>query len=114
MRRAEQDHEDIAGDRERERQDRRPAEVATDARQRDVAGRRDLLALLRTKCLERPQPALVSVSQEEEQQEEAENKNDKKSAGEDPDKSLPVLPLALIGGVLATGALLTIFLIRRK
>ena len=52
--------------------------------------------------------------EQEEQQEEAENKNDKKSAGEDPDKSLPVLPLALIGGVLATGALLTIFLIRRK
>ncbi len=52
--------------------------------------------------------------EQEEQQEEDENKNDKKSAGEDPDKSLPVLPLALIGGVLATGALLTIFLIRRK
>ena len=52
--------------------------------------------------------------QAEVQQEEAENKDDKKSAGEDPDKSLPVLPLALIGGVLATGALLTIFLIRRK
>ena len=52
--------------------------------------------------------------EQEDQQEEAENKDDKKSAGEDPDKSLPVLPLALIGGVLATGALLTIFLIRRK
>ena len=52
--------------------------------------------------------------EQEVQQEEAENKDDKKSAGEDPDKSLPVLPLALIGGVLATGALLTIFLIRRK
>ncbi len=52
--------------------------------------------------------------EEQDQQEEAENKDDKKSAGEDPDKSLPVLPLALVGGVLATGALLTIFLIRRK
>lgn len=52
--------------------------------------------------------------EQEVQQEEGENKDDKKSAGEDPDKSLPVLPLALIGGVLATGALLTIFLIRRK
>jgi hypothetical protein len=47
--------------------------------------------------------------EQEVQQEEGENKDDKKSAGEDPDKSLPVLPLALIGGVLATGALLTIF-----
>ena len=52
--------------------------------------------------------------EQEVQQEEGENKDDKKSAGEDPDKSLPVLPLALIGGVLATGAFLTIFLIRRK
>ena len=46
--------------------------------------------------------------------EEAEEEAEENQAGEDPDKSLPVLPLALIGGVLVTGALLTIFLIRRK
>ncbi len=51
---------------------------------------------------------------EEEQEEEEQEEEEKKDAGEDPDKSLPILPLALIGGVLATGALLTIFLIRRK
>tara|TARA_B100001250_G_scaffold403437_2_gene417986 strand:- start:258 stop:806 length:549 start_codon:yes stop_codon:yes gene_type:complete len=52
--------------------------------------------------------------QEEEEEQEEEEQEEEKPAGEDPDKSLPVLPLALIGGVLATGALLTIFLIRRK
>ena len=51
-------------------------------------------------------------SKEESEEEKEEEKEEE--AGEDPDKSLPILPLALIGGVLATGALLTIFLIRRK
>ena len=51
---------------------------------------------------------------EEAAEKAAEEAAEKNQAGEDPDKSLPVLPLALIGGVLVTGALLTIFLIRRK
>tara|TARA_Y100001980_G_C14533076_1_gene309279 strand:+ start:462 stop:1013 length:552 start_codon:yes stop_codon:yes gene_type:complete len=59
-------------------------------------------------------PKSEEEQEEEEQEEEEQEEEEKKDAGEDPDKSLPILPLALIGGVLATGALLTIFLIRRK
>ena len=52
---------------------------------------------------------------EEGEKEEGEKEEGEKEGetGEDPNKSLPILPLALIGGVLAT-ALLTIFLIRNQ
>ena len=64
-------------------------------------------------------PESKEESEEEKEAEEEKETEEEKEAEEEEEekeeeKSLPILPLALIGGVLATGALLTIFLIRRK